>query len=123
MSQIKVTTGEMRNMMESLSQMAPMQMPVKASYWVARVLAKLQPAYEASEKARVKLVEEFGVKTGPKVSTDSPDSENWPVFEERYTELMAIEVDVDAPQIALSQFGDISLKPAFLMSLSKLVTE
>ncbi len=98
MPKLKVTTAEMRSMTESLNQMAPMQMPVKASYWVARVLSKLQSTFEASEKARVKLVEEFGEKTGPKGFTVKPDSEKWPAFEERYSELMAVKVDVTRRQ-------------------------
>ncbi len=122
MPNITFTTNEFRVAFEALDKLSQTKLPIKASYWVSRLLAKWMPEYQASEKARNSLVQELGEQNeqGYFLKTDHP---NWKMYQERYTELMGVEVEVDAPQIPLVQFGAIDIEPAFLLALDKLIVE
>lgn len=121
MATLKITTNEMRNIFETLGKIAQTKLPIKASYWVGRVLSKLDGEYMASEKTRTALVTELGDAVEGKGVQVTPDNPNWKTFQERYTELMNIEIDIDVPQIELEKFGDIEIEPAALLALDKLI--
>jgi hypothetical protein len=121
MPKITLTTYEMRNMLETLGKMAQMKLPIKASYWVGRLIAKLDGEYAASEKARNALVTELGEPVDGGGIQVTPENPNWKTFQERYTELMNVEIDIELPQIPLDQFGNIDIEPAALLALDKLI--
>ena len=134
---MKITLNEVRGMQAGLDVILGKELPVKASYWLARFLDKIRVEMEAMEKARVKLVEKLAKKDkdGKPVMKKDKDGkqldppqydltdENMAKFNEEFNELGKEEFEIDFTAIKLSDLGDISLKPIVLVQLGKLIVE
>jgi len=134
---MKITLNEVRGMQAGLDVILGKELPVKASYWLARFLDKIRAEMEAMEKARIKLVEKLAKKDkdgkpmfkkgkdGKQIEPNQYDftDENMAKFQAEFDELGKEEFDVDFKPIKLEQLGDINLKPIVLVQLGKLIEE
>lgn len=122
MTQLKLKTGEARAIFETVSGLVARKWPVKLAYWLSRMVIKLQAEYEASEKARIALAEEFGTK-----SEDGTQfvfaGDSAAQFTTRLNEVLNTELELDLPQIAVTSFENIEIEPATLIALDKLIVE
>lgn len=129
MTQLKLKTGEVRAIFEAVARLANDQAtgamrkwPVKVSYWIARVITKLQAEYDASEKARIALAEEHGTKTEDGKLFEF-GAEQAVAFNVGMTAVNETEIDIDLPQIAIGSFDGTEIEPGVLITLDKLVVE
>lgn len=124
MPQIKMTVQEARVAYEGLQRLHNMKLPMKAAYWVTRLVTKLKSEYDTSETARVDLITELGTKVeGAEhfaIPTGTPEYEE---FQGRFKEILETELDLDLPQLSIHHFGDTSIEPAVLAPVEKLLTD
>lgn len=127
MAQIKMTTGEMRAMAESMGLLTnnqetgrPLSLPFKVSYWASRIVMKLQKEYEVSEKVRTALAEQHGTKSedGTRIEFKGESGKN---FAAEFTEILNTEIEMDLPQIKMEQFEGLVLPAAVFSVYDKLI--
>jgi hypothetical protein len=130
MPNITITTAELNSAFITLQKLSQSKWPIKASYWIGRLMTKLTADYQASITARNGLIEELGVnKEGvgfavePMIMVDDKAqlNPNWSIFQKREAELMETNIEVNVPQIKLEEFGDVEIEPAALYVLDKFI--
>lgn len=130
MTTIHTTTGKLRNIFTTINGLAienpetgaQRKLPAKVSYWVARLLSKLQGEYELSEKARLALAEEFGVKNEEGTQYNFTE-ESGAKFTARWNEILETEIELDLPTIRIDQLESIALEPGVFIALDTLVID
>lgn len=109
----------------AIEKLIQVQMPVRTSFEIAKLVSVIQGHLSTFENVRNGLIAQYGdtdARTGrPVIDQQHP---NWPKFIAEYKELEAIEVELtnDKITIPLSVNGrDIEIEPRVLMSLEKLI--
>ena len=123
---MKLTNGEIFGSKEALGNVFDRDWPIKLSFKIATLIAKLNTALESIEAVRNPLVKKYG-----KPAEDNPNniqidekSADYPKFVEKFNELMNEEVEIEFDIIELPAKVDgkeVSIKPRILMALEKFV--
>jgi len=118
---VKLTNGEIFNAKEPLQKLIQEKLPVKASYGLAKLAAKLETQLQVIEKVRQGLIQTYGEQDpdNPTQTRVDPQSEGFPKFMEEYGELMAQEVEVVFSIVTLPD--TLEVEPAVLMALDKFI--
>ena len=102
-----------------------MELPVRTSLSLAKLLGKLGGPFQAIEKVRTGLVKKYGVSNSETNQTEvKPTDENFPRFMEEYNELMGQKTELVFDIVRLPQVVNdkpLMLKPALMASLEKFV--
>jgi len=100
---MKLTNGEIYGAVNALGQLADKELPVKVSYWLARLANKLDGAFKSIDKVRNALVTKHGAPNPENRGAIElkPGDENWEKFLVDYNELMIQEEDVDFEPVKL----------------------
>lgn len=129
MPQLKMKSGEARAIYETVAGLvtdqstgAARKWPVKVSYWIARVVTKLQGEFDTSEKARLALAEEHGTKNEDG-SLFEFTTESAVLFNAGMVAVNETEIDIELPQIAIGSFDGTEIEPRVLITLDKLIVE
>jgi hypothetical protein len=132
---MKLMNGEIFGAVTALNQMFEMELPVRTSLALAKLVGKLDEPFAAIEKVRAGLVKKYG-KTNPKNNQTEvlpmdddgegniTPNENFPKFMEEYNELMIQETElvVDIVKLPQNIKGEpFVLKAALLIPLRKFV--
>ena len=118
---MKLTNGEIFNAKGPLEKLLSEKLPVKVSYGLAKLAAKLNDQLQIIEKVRNGLIQTYGEKDpdNPMQIRISPQSENFPKFAEEYGELMSQEVEIVFDVVTLPD--TLEVEPAVLMALDKFI--
>ena len=118
---MKLTNGEIFNAKEPLQKLIGEKFPVKVSYGLAKLAAKLDGQLQVIEKVRQGLIQTYGEKDpeNPQQIRVSPQSESFPKFAEEYGELMMQEVELVIDVVTLPD--TLEVEPSTLMALDKFV--
>jgi hypothetical protein len=125
MTNISITTKELRLAYQATQELSNTKLPVKASYWVSRVGSKLKADFEASEKERTALITEHGEVDEQGNSFIKSESKEaitayitaWLAIEDTVVELSIV------PTINIDLFGNVEIQPAILSALEHFITE
>ena len=126
---ITLKTSELRAMFETASGLAVDQAtgqhrkwPVKVSYWIARMITKMHGDYEASEKLRLGLAEQFGTKTadGKLFEFETGAAQQ---FNESMGAINETMLDVELPAIGITSFEGVDIEPRVFVVFDKLIVE
>jgi len=98
---MKLTNGEIFGAVQALTELSDRDLPVKFSYWLARLINKLDGANKALEKVRNDLVKKYGKQTEKGNIEVKPGDDGWEDFAKGFNELMAEEVEVDVSPVNL----------------------
>ena len=118
---MKLTNGEIFNAKEPLEKLLNEKLPVKTSYGLAKLAAKLNDQLQIIEKVRQGLITTYG-KIDPDNSMQTrvdPQMEGFPKFMAEYGELMAQEVEIVFDVVTLPD--TLEVEPATLMALDKFI--
>ena len=118
---MKLTNGEIFNAREPMQKLMAEKMPVKVSYGLAKLVAKLEGQLQVIEKVRQGLITTYG-EQDPDNSTQTmvlPQMEGFPRFMEEYGELMSQEVEIVVDVVTLPD--TLEVEPAVLMALDKFI--
>jgi hypothetical protein len=104
-----------------LQEIGQTKMNQKLAYFVARNILYLEPEMKIFEEARVKLLNEYGTKTGNEVTI--PDEKKADVDKE-FNELLGIEVTIPhVHKIKMNDFGNFEIAPAQLLTIMWMIDE
>jgi hypothetical protein len=117
---VTVTNAGICEAFMAVQQLAVAKLPVKTSYWVGRLLARLNAEYKAIEKRRGDLIKEIGSKmegTG-NYEIKPEDKGTVELYQKTWTEQMEASVELkDIPVIKIETLGNISIEPSVLSAL------
>ena len=118
---MKLTNGEIFNAREPLQKLMAEKFPVKVSYGLAKLAAKLDEQLQVIEKVRQGLIQTYGEVNpdNPQQISVNPQSENFSKFAEEYGELMAQEVEIVIDEVVLPE--TLEVEPSVLMALEKFI--
>ncbi len=119
---MKLTNGEIFNAREPLERLMGEKLPVKASYRLAQLAAKLQEQLQVIEKVRQGLIQTYGApdpENMRRLRVD-PASDGYPKFSKELGELFSQEVEIVIEPVALPD--TLEMDAATLMALVKFVT-
>ena len=118
---MKLTNGEIFNAKQPLEKLLKEKLPVKVSYGLAKLAAKLNDQLQVIEKVRQGLIQTYGEKDSenPMQIRVSPQSEGFPKFAEEYGELMTQEVEIVFDVVTLPD--TLEVEPTVLMALDKFI--
>lgn len=118
---MELTNGEIFNAREPLKELVNQKFPVKTSYALAKLGAKLNDQLKIIEEVRQKLVATYGGKDpeNPMVVKIEPTDNNFGKFMQEFGELMSEKVDIDIEVVTLPD--TLEVEPATLMALDKFI--
>jgi len=118
---VKLTNGEIFNAKEPLQKLMAEKMPVKVSYGLAKLAAKLNDQLGVIEKVRQGLIQTYGEKDpeNPMQIRVSPESEGFQKFASELGELMAQEIEIVFEVVTLPD--TLEVEPVTLMALDKFI--
>ena len=118
---MKLTNGEIFNAKRPLQTLIDEKLPVKVSYGLAKLAAKLDRQLAVIEKVRGGLVTTYGEPdpNNPRQMLVNPKSENFPKFAEEMAELMAQETEIVIEVVTLPD--TLEVQASTLMALEKFV--
>ena len=100
---MKLQNGEVYGAVSALAQLADKELPVKVSYWLARLANKLDGEFKAIDKVRAELIKKHGKEQTESRGdfTINPKDENWEKFSIDFNDLMMEETEVDIEPVKL----------------------
>ena len=118
---MKLTNGEIFNAKAPLEVLLKEKFPVKVSYGLAKLAAKLNDQVQIIEKVRQGLIETYGEKdpNNPMQIRVVPQSENFPKFTSEFEELMAQKIELVLEVVTLPD--TLEVEPITLMALDKFI--
>jgi len=118
---VNLTNLEIFNAKEPLEKLLREKLPVKTSYGLAKLAAKLNDQLGVIEKVRQGLFMTYGepVPENPTQIRVNPESEKFPKFAEEMGELMKQEVEIVFDVVTLPD--TLEIEPAVLMALDKFI--
>ena len=123
---MKLFNGEIFGAKEALMTVFEKEWPIKVSFKVAELIAKINTPFENIEKVRNALILKYGVQ-----DDDNPNKfrmdvklDTYSEFAKKHDELMEQEVEVEFETVKLPSKvsgEDVVIKPSLLLALTKLV--
>lgn len=126
---MKLTNRKILNDLNGLKSLTGKQLPVKASYAIAKNISKLESEAKIYEKERIKLLEKYceldensNIKANENGDAVFKEGckEQW---DKDINELMDIESDIDIHQFKLDQLEGCILSPAEIMLIDYMIEE
>jgi len=122
---MELRNDEIFGAMKALEELFNMDLPVRTSIAMAKLIGKINEAYQAIDKVRTGLVNKYGEPDeNTRQTTVKPDSENFPKFMEEYNELMSQKTELVIEKVKLPQNvngNPVVVKPLTMMSLEKFI--
>ena len=126
---MKIKTGELKIIAEGLSEILKIDLPVKPSYWLARIANKVESEMMAFETIRMNLIKKYAKKDKKggfifiqdKDKKQQYDISDIDAFNKEFNELFSQEIEIDVNPIKLDSLGDIKIKPLILAKLGKII--
>lgn len=127
----KMTNREMQSKVQVLSNISNKQLPVKVSYAIAKNINAINKELKIFEDEKMKIIKEYAVKDehgNPKIK----ENNTYEFIEgkedecnEKYNELLDIEVDLKLRQINVNDLfnSNVNFTPGELMELDFMIGE
>lgn len=113
---MKVKLSDIFNANQSLVKIANAATNIKSAYWISKLLKKIDVEMNAIEKARVKMVEKYGVKND-KDGFNVPQ-EKVADFQKEFSEFLETEVEINIPILKVNLLGE-TITPGDIIRLEK----
>ncbi len=125
---MKLTNGEIANSVESLNILSGMELPVKTSLQVAKLISKLNVPVNELNSVRQGLMKKYGITFGKNedgsTAIKSEVEGNVLKFVTEIEELANLEAEIVVDKIKLPQEVDgkaLEIKPSVLVALEKFI--
>lgn len=101
---MKVLNGDIFGAVQAFQELLKVELPVKTSWMVAKLAAKVNSRFKHIESVRSGLVARYGVRNPENGQSEiKPDSQNWEDFVAGFNELMEQEDEIDMDKITLPE--------------------
>lgn len=115
---IKIRLHKLLEAKESLQKLSVIELPLKTSYKLAKMIKKINEELSFFEDERLKLCKKYG-KFDEATTTYMVEDANMFEFKKEFTELLNIEAEFDCERILLPD--TIVIKPIDLIALDDLI--
>lgn len=105
---MKLKLSEIVNNEKGIEALAAVELPIKISYNIKRLIRKIRPELDTYIEARNSLITELG-EEDPKTKNITVKPENSQEYARRLGELLDVEVEIDFEPIKISDLGDIKV--------------
>lgn len=123
---MKIKVRQMLEANQAALEISRDKLPARASYWVARLLAKLRSEVEIAEGKRVELVKKHGEerkdKEGKVVGFLVPPAK-MEEFRREYEPIAEDSIDIEIQPLNIGVFDGASIAPQHLMALEPLLVD
>ena len=118
---MKLTNGEIFNTKGPLEKLMNEKLPVKTSYGLAKLAAKLEGQLQVIDKVRQGLITTYGEQdpNDPMRTRVLPQSKGFSKFMTEYGDLMAQEVEIVFDVVTLPD--TLEVEPVTLIALDKFI--
>ncbi|MHA1469099.1 MAG: hypothetical protein ACTSSP_00910 [Candidatus Asgardarchaeia archaeon] len=118
---MKFTLAEIRAIGKNMSKLITLELPVKTSYRLSRLMSACSKELVMIEKSRTDLVKKYGVgndKDGYKVKDEEEEK-----FRAEYSQFLMEEVEIDFEPIPIGDLDGFNISPIELSRLDKIIKE
>ncbi len=119
---MKFALYEIRNIENSLVKISKLELPIRTSYRLAKILNSFQKEIEAIELSRMKLIQKYSEEPDSKGNTTVKE-EYADQFRKEFSDFLRSETEIDVEIISLDDLSDISIAPADLAGMMKILKE
>lgn len=117
---IKLTLGELKTIESTLSKLVTMQLPVKLSYRLSKVLKPIAEELQRVEEFRLAKINEFGTQQEDGSVTVNP--ENIEQFKKEMFDLYEEEITIPMEPVTVDDLPEtLVISPAELAVLEKII--
>ena len=128
---MKLSNERLLNDAQGLSGLTGRKLPIKASYAIAKNIAKIQLELNIYDAERAKVIEKYSIKDeNGKTKVDEENKitiqdEFLEIFNKEIQELKEIENDIDIHKFSISGFdgGDYDITPGEFMLIDYMIEE
>lgn len=123
---IEFTLGELKNIEESIKKLVNSEIPIKISYRLSKIIAKLSTELSLFEEHRITLVRKYAETTEDESGTSQVkvSKENMPLFIEEFNTLLQEPVTIQFVPININSLGDnLNFSPLDMVNLQKFFIE
>lgn len=123
---IEFTLGELKNIEESIKKLVNSEIPIKISYRLSKIIAKLSTELSLFEEHRIALVRKYAETTEDESGTSQVkvSQENMPLFIEEFNTLLQEPVTIQFVPININSLGDnLNFSPLDMVNLQKFFIE
>ena len=126
---MKLSNERILNDSTKLAQIAQKELPIKASYAIAKNISKLEAELKTYNSEREKLIEKYSIKdeNGKTVADENNQIKLQPEqvadWNKDMKELFAIENDIDIHQFPIEALNGHSMTPAEIMLIDYMISE
>jgi hypothetical protein len=118
---ITVKLGILKAIEEPLIKLVKLELPIKTSYKLSKILKKIGQELADLEEERVKLVKKYGDQDDEAQSIQVKDPEKYEEFAKEFGELLQEEITLEIDPIPINMLGDsVTFSPAELAALEML---
>jgi hypothetical protein len=118
---ITVKLGILKAIEEPLIKLVKLELPIKTSYKLSKILKKIGQELADLEEERVKLVKKYGDQDDEAQSIQVKDPEKYEEFAKEFGELLQEEITLEIDPIPIDMLGDaVTFSPAELAALEML---
>ena len=115
---MKLTAGQVYQASETINKLAAVKLPLKGKYWISRIAAKLALEFQVIAEQRNELIKKHGEEKDGQLKLESAlpvekDGVKSTIVNPAYVAfladletLLAQEIEVDCPKVALELLGD-----------------
>lgn len=124
---MNIKSGQISSVLTGLNKIGKIDMPVKVSYWFARIASKLQPEVEVFEGRRVELLKKYA-KTDENNELVLDESDQAQLIDEdgfrkEYAEIANEDIEIKIDSISIDDLGKIDISPAIISMLLPLLAD
>jgi hypothetical protein len=116
---MKVTLGNIKTAEEALKKLLNMDLPIKSSFVLGKLVKEVNAELAHFEDERIKLVKKMGTEDGE--GNFNVTQEKAGEFMSAYSELSDIEVELNYEPVSADDLGDIFMTAVEMASLSEFV--
>jgi hypothetical protein len=106
---------EIINNTENINQLLQMELPVKVSYRINRIVNKLSPEIKIFNYSVSKLLQKYGKEDTERKGNYTIKKENVEAFNKEFEEIGNTEIKLDFEKIKVEDLGDVTIKPKLLV--------
>jgi hypothetical protein len=119
---INTTAGKLKVAEDAIARLTQASLPAKAAYHICKLARLASQEMKFFEEQRVKLVQELGT-VHENGTTTVDDPEKLKAFQDKYTELTELNVEIDWFPITISMLETVQITPGDLMALGPLLED
>ncbi len=119
-----VTLSKLQQAAPSVAKLAEIKLNLRVAYDLAKIINAINSELEIFEKCRIEKLKEL---SDDKLTEDGKgyelSEESKIIFNDEINKLLTKEIELNIPQLKLSDFGYIAIEPINLLNLDFLIIE